>query len=108
MPRPMLNILNGGSHANNTIDIQEFMILPSKNIPFKKGLRMSTEVYMNLKILLSQKGLSTTVGDEGGFAPNLKTNDEVINFIIEAVNKSGYKFCEDIFLGLDCISTNFS
>ena len=107
MPRPMLNIFNGGSHANNTIDIQEFMILPSKNIPFKKGLRMSTEVYMNLKILLSQKALSTTVGDEGGFAPNLKTNDEVINFIIEAVDKSGYKFCEDIFLGLDCASTEF-
>ncbi len=107
MPRPMLNIFNGGSHANNTIDIQEFMILPSKNTDFKEGLRISAEIYMNLKKILSQKGFSTTVGDEGGFAPNLKSNDEVINFIIEAIEKSGYKFCEDVFLGLDCAATEF-
>ena len=88
LPRPMLNIFNGGSHANNSIDIQEFMIIPSKNNDFNKGL-------------------STTVGDEGGFAPDLKTNEEVIEHIIEAIEKSGYRFGEDIFLALDCAATEF-
>ena len=72
----MLNIFNGGGHVNNTIDIQEFMILPDVKFEFSEGLRLSTEVYMNLKKILSEKGLSTTVGDEGGFAPNLRTNEE--------------------------------
>ena len=107
LPRPMLNIFNGGSHANNSIDIQEFMIIPSENNDFHEGLRMSSEVYMKLKDILSNKGLSTTVGDEGGFAPNLKTNEEVIEHIIEAIEKSGYRFGEDIFLALDCAATEF-
>ena len=107
LPRPMLNIFNGGGHANNTIDIQEFMILPDVKFEFSEGLRLSTEVYMNLKKILSEKGLSTTVGDEGGFAPNLRTNEEVIEHIIQAVEVSGMRYGEDIHLGLDCAATEF-
>lgn len=107
MPRPMLNIFNGGGHANNTIDIQEFMILPDTKFEFTEGLRLSSEVYMNLKKILSNKGLSTTVGDEGGFAPNLNSNEEVIQNIIQSVEDTGLRFGEDIHLGLDCAATEF-
>lgn len=107
MPRPMLNIFNGGGHANNTIDIQEFMILPDTKFEFSEGLRLSSEVYMNLKKILSNKGLSTTVGDEGGFAPNLNSNEEVIQNIIQSVEDTGLRFGEDIHLGLDCAATEF-
>jgi len=103
----MLNIFNGGGHANNTIDIQEFMILPDTKFEFSEGLRLSSEVYMNLKKILSNKGLSTTVGDEGGFAPNLNSNEEVIQNIIQSVEDTGLRFGEDIHLGLDCAATEF-
>jgi|TARA_B100001540_G_scaffold85363_1_gene76967 enolase len=105
IPRPMLNILNGGVHANNNIDIQEFMIIPSDKFSFKDGLRKATEVYMHLKTNLDQNKLSTTVGDEGGFAPNFESNQIVIEKIIKSIEETGMKYGEDIFLGLDCASS---
>ena len=105
MPRPMLNIVNGGVHANNNIDIQEFMIIPSDKFSFKDGLRKATEVYMHLKNNLDQNKLSTTVGDEGGFAPNFKSNQIVIEEIVESIEKTGMKYGDDISLGLDCASS---
>ena len=105
MPRPMLNILNGGAHANNNVDIQEFMVIPSDKFSFKDGLCKTTEVYMHLKNNLEAKKLSTTVGDEGGFAPNFKSNQIVIEEIIKSIEESGMKYGEDIFLGLDCASS---
>ena len=105
IPRPMLNILNGGVHANNNIDIQEFMIIPSDKFSFKDGLRKATEVYMHLKTNLDQNKLSTTVGDEGGFAPNFESNQMVIEKIIKSIEETGMKYGEDIFLGLDCASS---
>ena len=105
IPRPMLNILNGGVHANNNIDIQEFMIIPSDKFSFKDGLRKATEVYMHLKTNLDQNKLSTTVGDEGGFAPNFESNQIVIEKIIKSIEETGMKYGEDISLGLDCASS---
>ena len=105
IPRPMLNILNGGVHANNNIDIQEFMIIPSDKFSFKDGLRKATEVYMHLKTNLDQNKLSTTVGDEGGFAPNFESNQIVIENIIKSIEETGMKYGEDISLGLDCASS---
>ena len=105
MPRPMLNIINGGAHANNNVDIQEFMVIPSDKFSFKDGLCKATEVYMHLKNNLEAKKLSTTVGDEGGFAPNFKSNQIVIEEIIKSIEESGMKYGEDIFLGLDCASS---
>ena len=105
IPRPMLNILNGGVHANNNIDIQEFMIIPSDKFSFKDGLRRATEVYMHLKTNLDQNKLSTTVGDEGGFAPNFESNQIVIENIIKSIEETGMKYGEDISLGLDCASS---
>lgn len=101
LPVPMMNILNGGAHADNNLDIQEFMIMPAGAPSFSEALRMGAEVFHSLKSLLKSKGLSVSVGDEGGFAPNLKSNEQAIVLIIEAVKKAGYKTGKDIFLALD-------
>ena len=105
MPVPMMNIMNGGKHADNTVDIQEFMIMPVGAPTFKEALRMCAEIYHNLKSVLKGKGLSTAVGDEGGFAPDLPTADAVIDLIKEAVEKAGYKWGEDIKIAMDPAST---
>jgi enolase len=105
LPVPMMNILNGGKHADNTVDFQEFMIMPVGAPTFKEGLRMCAEIYHGLKKVLKAKGLSTAVGDEGGFAPDLATPDEVIELILEAVKKAGYEPGKDIKIALDVAST---
>ncbi|MDR1559071.1 MAG: phosphopyruvate hydratase [Clostridiales bacterium] len=105
LPVPMMNILNGGKHADNTVDFQEFMIMPVGAPTFKEALRMCSEVYHNLKKVLKAKGLATAVGDEGGFAPDLATPDEVIDIILEAVKKAGYEPGEDIRVALDVAAT---
>ena len=105
LPKPMLNIFNGGAHANNSIDIQEFMIMPSDNFSFNEGLAKSTEIYMHLKKNLAKKGFATTVGDEGGFAPNFDSNEQVIEEVVAAVESAGLEYGKDIFLALDCAST---
>ena len=105
LPVPMMNILNGGEHADNNVDIQEFMIMPVGAKSFSEALRMNAEIYHNLKALLKEKGLSTALGDEGGFAPNLKNNAEAIEVILEAVVKAGYKPEEDIVIALDVASS---
>lgn len=105
MPVPMMNILNGGEHADNNIDIQEFMVMPVGADSFREGLRMGAEVFHNLKKVLQAKGLSTAVGDEGGFAPNLKSNEEALEVIVEAIRKAGYKPGDDIKLALDVAAT---
>lgn len=105
LPVPMLNILNGGEHADNNVDIQEFMVMPVGAENFKEGLRMATEVFHNLKKVLKDRGLSTSVGDEGGFAPNLKSNEEALQTIAEAVEKAGYTLGEDIVIALDVAAT---
>ena len=107
IPVPMMNILNGGSHADNTIDIQEFMVFPLGADTFSEALRMGTEVFHNLKIVLKSKGLNTSVGDEGGFAPNLSSNEEAIEIILEAIDLSGYKAGDDIFLAIDVAASEF-
>lgn len=101
MPIPMMNILNGGKHADNNVDIQEFMILPVGAPSFKEALRMGSEVYHHLKKVLQGKGLSTGVGDEGGFAPNLESNEEAFQVIVEAIEEAGYTPGKDIVLGID-------
>ena len=105
LPVPMMNILNGGAHADNNVDIQEFMVMPVGAKSFREGLRMGAEVFHNLKKVLAARGLNTAVGDEGGFAPNLKSNEEAIEVIIEAIEKAGYKPGEDVCLALDVAST---
>jgi enolase len=105
LPVPMMNILNGGKHADNTVDFQEFMIMPVGADSFKEALRMCAEVYHNLKKILKAKGLATAVGDEGGFAPDLATPDEVIDVILEAVKKAGYEPGADIRIAMDVAST---
>ena len=107
MPVPMMNIINGGSHADNAIDIQEFMIMPVGADTFAEGLRMGAEVFHHLKKVLSSKGLSTNVGDEGGFAPNLNSNEEALDTILIAIEKAGYKPDEDFQLALDAASSEF-
>ena len=107
MPVPMMNIINGGSHADNAIDIQEFMIMPVGADTFAEGLRMGAEVFHHLKKVLSSKGLSTNVGDEGGFAPNLNSNEEALDTILMAIEKAGYKPDEDFQLALDAASSEF-
>lgn len=107
LPVPMMNILNGGQHADNNVDIQEFMIMPVGAKSFTEALRMNAEIYHNLKALLKSKGLSTALGDEGGFAPNLSCNSEAIEVILEAVEKAGYKPGEDIVIALDVASSEF-
>lgn len=105
LPVPLMNILNGGKHADNNVDIQEFMIVPVEADSFAEALRMGTEVFHSLKSVLSKKGYNTSVGDEGGFAPNLKSNDEAIEVILEAIEKAKYKAGKDIYLALDVASS---
>jgi enolase len=107
LPIPLMNILNGGLHADNNLDIQEFMIMPIGAPAFKEALRYATEVFHNLKSLLKSKGLTTSVGDEGGFAPNLSSNEEALGLILQAIEKAGYKPGKDIYLALDCASSSF-
>ena len=107
LPTPMMNILNGGSHADNTVDIQEFMIMPVGAGSFREALRMGAEVFQSLKNVLKAKGMNTAVGDEGGFAPNLSTNEEAIQVIIEAIEKAGYKSGEDVMIALDVAASEF-
>ncbi len=107
LPVPMMNILNGGSHADNSVDLQEFMIMPAGAPTFSEALRMCTEVYHTLKKILNDKGYSTGIGDEGGFAPNLKSNSEALDVIVEAIGKAGYKAGEDIFIAIDAASSEF-
>jgi enolase len=107
MPVPMMNIINGGSHADNSVDLQEFMILPVGAPTFREAIRYGAEVFHNLSKVLKSRGLATTVGDEGGFAPNLSSNEEAIEVILEAIEKAGYKAGVDIFLGMDAASSEY-
>ena len=107
LPVPMMNILNGGAHADNSIDFQEFMIMPVGAPTFSEALRMGAEVFHNLKTVLKSKGLSTNVGDEGGFAPNLGSNEEAIMCILQAIEKAGYRPGEDVYIALDAASSEF-
>ncbi len=107
MPVPMMNVINGGAHANNSLDIQEFMIVPVGAQSFRDALRCGAEVFQSLKKLLDSKGMSTTVGDEGGFAPNLANHEAAIQLILEAIDKAGYQPGNDVVLALDCASSEF-
>ena len=107
LPIPMMNILNGGSHADNSIDFQEFMIMPVGAPTFSEALRMGVEVFHNLRSVLKSRGMSTNVGDEGGFAPNLASNDEAIQVVCQAIEKAGYRPGEDVFIGLDAASSEY-
>lgn len=107
LPSPMMNILNGGEHADNSVDLQEFMIMPLGALTFSEGLRMGAEVFHNLKKVLGKDGLNTAVGDEGGFAPDLKTNEDAIKYIIKAIETAGYKPGKDIYIALDPAATEF-
>ena len=107
LPVPMMNILNGGSHADNSIDFQEFMIMPVNARSFSESLRMGTEVFHQLKTVLKSKGLSTNVGDEGGFAPNIKSNEEAIQTVLLAIEKAGFKPGEDIWIAMDAAASEF-
>ena len=107
LPAPMMNILNGGSHADNNVDLQEFMIFPLGAKSFAEGLRMGVEVFHNLKAVLKEKGMNVAVGDEGGFAPDLGSNEEAIQVIVEAANRTPYKMGEDLFIAMDPASSEF-
>ena len=107
LPVPMMNILNGGAHADNNVDIQEFMVMPVGAKSFAEGLRMGAEVFHRLKAVLKGKGLNTSVGDEGGFAPNLGSNEEALAVIVEAIEAAGYKPGQDVFLAIDAAATEF-
>ena len=107
LPVPMMNIINGGSHADNSVDLQEFMILPVGAPNFREAIRYGAEVFHNLAKVLKNKGLATTVGDEGGFAPNLSSNEEAIEVILQAIDLAGYKAGEDIYLGLDAAASEY-
>ena len=107
LPVPMMNILNGGSHADNSIDFQEFMIMPVGAPTFSEALRMGAEVFHNLRSVLKSKGLSTNVGDEGGFAPNLGSNEEAVMCILQAIEKAGYRPGEDVYIALDAAASEF-
>ncbi|MGR3887866.1 phosphopyruvate hydratase [Pseudomonas sp. 1152_12] len=107
MPVPMMNIINGGEHADNNVDIQEFMVQPVGAKTFSEGLRMGTEIFHHLKAVLKARGLSTAVGDEGGFAPNLASNEDALKVISEAVANAGYKLGTDVTLALDCAASEF-
>ncbi len=107
MPVPMMNVINGGAHANNNLDMQEFMILPVGVTSFREALRCGAEIFQTLKKLLDARGMPTTVGDEGGFAPSLASNEEGLKLILEAIDKAGYRAGEDVLLGLDCASSEF-
>lgn len=107
LPVPMMNILNGGSHADNSIDFQEFMVMPAGAATFSDSLRMGTEIFHNLKKVLKSKGYSTNVGDEGGFAPNIGSNEEAIEIVLTAIEKAGYKPGEQVFIAMDAASSEF-
>lgn len=107
MPVPMMNILNGGSHADNLIDIQEFMVMPFGATSFSEGLRWGTEIFHHLKSVLKANGMSTNVGDEGGFAPNLGSNEEAIEVVLQAIEKAGFKPGHDVYIALDAASSEF-
>lgn len=107
MPVPMMNIINGGSHADNSIDFQEFMVMPVGAPNIREAIRYGTEIFHALKSILKKQGLNTAVGDEGGFAPNLRSNQEAIDVILESINVAGFKAGEDIFIGLDVASSEF-
>jgi enolase len=107
LPVPMMNIVNGGVHADNPIDFQEFMIMPVGAATFSEGLRMGVEVFQTLKAALKDAGHNTNVGDEGGFAPNLKSADDALGFVMKSIEKAGYKPGDDVVLALDCASTEF-
>ena len=107
LPVPMMNILNGGSHADNSIDFQEFMVMPANAPSFSEALRMGTEIFHTLKGVLKKMGLATNVGDEGGFAPNIKSNEEAIQTIMQAIEKAGYRPGEDVWIAMDAASSEF-
>ncbi len=107
LPVPMMNVLNGGAHADNNVDIQEFMIIPAGASSCSDAIRIGAEVFHNLKSVLKKKGYNTAVGDEGGFAPNLKSNEEAVQVILEAVEKAGYKPGQEVFIGLDAAASEF-
>ncbi len=107
LPVPMMNILNGGAHADNNVDIQEFMVMPLGAPSFKEGLRMGAEIFHSLKKVLKGKGLNTAVGDEGGFAPNLKSNEEALQVIMKAISEAGYEAGKDVFIALDPAASSF-
>ena len=107
MPVPMMNIINGGSHADNSVDMQEFMILPVGASSLAEAVRCGAEIFHTLKQVLSEQGMSTAVGDEGGFAPNLSSNEAAIEVILEAIQRAGYEAGKDVFLGLDCASSEY-
>jgi enolase len=107
LPIPLMNILNGGAHADNSIDFQEFMIMPVKADSFSEALRMGTEVFHHLKVVLKKKGYSTNVGDEGGFAPNIPSNEEAIETVLNAIEEAGYKPGKDIYIAMDAATTEF-
>ena len=107
LPVPMMNIINGGEHANNSVDIQEFMIIPAGAPSFRESLRYGAEVFHHLKAVLEERGMNTAVGDEGGFAPDLASNEEAIKVIIEAIDNAGYEAGKDIFIGIDVASSEF-
>jgi enolase len=107
LPIPMMNILNGGSHADNSIDFQEFMVMPVKANSFSHALQMGTEIFHHLKNVLKSKGLSTNVGDEGGFAPNLGSNEEAIQYVLKAIESAGYRPGEDVFIAMDAAASEF-
>jgi len=107
LPVPMMNILNGGSHADNNVDLQEFMVMPRGAASFKEALRMGAEIFHNLKKILHDRKLSTAVGDEGGFAPDLRSNEEAIEVILQAIEKASYKAGKDVFIALDPASSSF-
>jgi len=107
LPVPMMNILNGGAHADNNVDLQEFMVMPRGAVSFKEALRMGAEIFHNLKKILHDAKLSTAVGDEGGFAPDLKSNEEAIEVILKAIDKAGYKAGKDVFIALDPAASSF-
>ncbi len=108
LPVPMMNVINGGAHADNNVDIQEFMIIPAGAPSFSEALRMGTEIFHHLKAYLRKKGLATSVGDEGGFAPNLPSNEAALEAILAATVKAGYKPGKELFLGLDAAASEFS
>lgn len=107
LPIPLMNIINGGAHADNKVDVQEFMIMPVGAETFSEALRMGTETFHHLKSVLKKKGFATNVGDEGGFAPNFKSNEEALQYVMQAIEAAGFKPGEDICIGLDCASTEF-
>src|SRR6187549_2894391 len=107
LPVPLMNIINGGAHADNRLDLQEFMIMPVGASRFSEGLRMATEVFHSLKAILKKKGLNTAVGDEGGFAPDLQSNEEALTLISQSIEDAGYTIGQDIALALDCAASEF-